>query len=78
MEKFRGLGLANFDIANKKDRDLRRCRTRAFAAHLFARYPLHPSNAEAWAYVARAWEDLAILKEHMSSADETRPFKHGS
>ena len=63
--------MACFDIRNKIDRDLRHCRTRAFGAHLFARYPLHQSNAMAWEQVASAWDDLAKLKQRMLE-DESR------
>jgi hypothetical protein len=62
-------GMGNFNIDNRIDREARHCRTRAFGARLFARYPLHPSNAEAWEEVARAWDDLARLKEELAKTE---------
>ena len=58
--------MADFDIADRLDRDIRHCRTRAFAARLFARRPIHHSNAAAWEQVARAWEDLALLRAQVA------------
>lgn len=49
--------------ADLMPRDLRYCRTHAFAASLFAAHPWHRSNAAIWAYVAHAWTDLADIKE---------------
>jgi hypothetical protein len=61
--------MGHFDITDRKDRDLRRCQTRAFAARLFSEYPLHPSNADIWAEVARSWDDLARLKSHIAMTE---------
>jgi hypothetical protein len=58
--------MADFDIADRIDRDIRHCRTRAFAARLFASHPLHHSNAPAWERVARAWEELASLRAQVA------------
>jgi hypothetical protein len=44
------------------------CRTHAFVATLFAVHPRHRSNAQTWAYVARAWSDLAELKERAKTS----------
>ena len=57
------------DIAGELNRELRHYKTRAFGARLFAEYPLHPSNAEIWQDVARAWDELAELKQKMAKTD---------
>jgi hypothetical protein len=59
--------MACFDIGNKVDRDLRHCRTRAFGAHLLAKYSLNHSNAIAWEQVACAWDELANLKQRVAT-----------
>jgi hypothetical protein len=48
-----------------KPLDPRYCRTHAMVAQLFADCPRHSSNADAWSYVAKAWADLAALKENI-------------
>jgi len=55
--------MALSDITNKMDRDLRHYRT-SIAARLLAQHPLHKSNADVWADVARAWNDLAELLQY--------------
>lgn len=57
------------DITSLTDRDLRHCRTRALVARLFAGRPRHPSNSGVWEFVARAWEELASLKEDDARLD---------
>jgi hypothetical protein len=61
--------MAEWNNNNQLDRELRHCKTRAFGARLFARYPLHASNAAVWEDVARAWDDLAALKQHIAETD---------
>lgn len=61
--------MSHFDIMDSRNRDLRRCQTHAFAARLFARYPMHPSNSDIWAEVARSWDELARLKAQIALSD---------
>jgi hypothetical protein len=61
--------MSQFNISSEEDHDIRWCQSHAFAAHLFARYPLHPSNADVWAEVARCWDDLARMKAQIAKSD---------
>jgi hypothetical protein len=49
--------------SGRKRCDPRYCRTHAKVAQLFAANPSSGFNAAAWSYVAKAWNDLADLKE---------------
>jgi hypothetical protein len=60
-----GRGLGSFDINNRIDRDLRRCRTHAMTARLFAAQPRDHGNAVIWEEIARSWDELAALKEQV-------------
>lgn len=53
----------HFDITNKIDRSIRRCKTRAFAAELFAANPRAPGMSNKWTGIAKLWRDLADLQE---------------
>ena len=62
------MGIGSFDITSDIDRDVRHCKTRAFAARLFAGHPLHHANSDIWEDVARAWDELARMKERQARA----------
>jgi hypothetical protein len=70
--------MAKFDMTDKVDRDLRRCRTRAFVARLFAAQPVHPSNGAVWDYIADSWEHLAVIKENEMRAHAHNPAERGA
>ena len=57
-----------FDIKNKADREVRACRTRAFAAELFAAYPSAPGLECRWAEIARGWREIADMKERSAES----------
>jgi len=56
--------VADFDYWNSAERKLRRYRTRALTAKLFADCAGSPVSMQIWAYNAAAWDELAKLKEH--------------
>ena len=62
--------MAAFDIKNEIDLGVRHCKTRAFAARLFVGHPLHQANSEIWEDVARAWDDLARMKQRQAQSDD--------
>jgi hypothetical protein len=60
--------MAEFDYSNPTHRKLRSYRTHALTARLFADSPAYRANADTWAYIAKAWEDLAAFKEHSNNS----------
>ena len=52
--------------AGRQRRDTRFCRTHALIADLFAKSSAHPAGAAAWGFNARAWAELAEIKERES------------
>ena len=60
--------MGEFDIANKSDREIRLCHTRAFVADLFAAHPRSPDMSRRWSDIAREWRDLARLQERTAAS----------
>ena len=65
LQRMARSAMAHFDIADKVERDVRRCKTHALVACLFAIRPVHQSNSDVWENVASSWDDLASLKERI-------------
>jgi len=67
--------MGEFDFSNPAHLKARVYRTHAFSAELFAGTSARPANAETWAYIARAWTELAGIKERCSESPPHWP--HG-
>jgi len=63
MTRHRGAAMDYLYSSGRKRCDPRYCRTHAGIAELFAASPSSDFNAVAWAFVAKAWKDLADFKE---------------
>jgi hypothetical protein len=59
--------MSEFDFTNTAHRKVRAFRTRAIAAQVLANTAAHCPNAEAWAYVAVAWGELAGIIQRSSA-----------
>jgi hypothetical protein len=55
--------MEHFDITKKHHREVRLCKTRAFAAELFAAFPRDPDMESRWRDIAREWWNVAEMKE---------------
>ena len=62
------VGMEYLYSAGRKHVDPRYCRTHARVARLFAESPSADFNAEAWSYIAEAWNELANFKERIAQA----------
>lgn len=58
--------MGGFDYFNQSHRQVRKCRTLAIKAALYAKEPAYSSVASSWTYIAQSWTDLADMKERMS------------
>jgi len=58
----------------RPQRDPRFCRTHAYVAQLFASTATSGANAQAWRYIAHAWEELAAIKQRAAGQAEVPPL----
>jgi len=64
--------MAGFDYSNPTHRKIRRYRTLAIKAALYAQRPAYASVRSSWVYLAQSWTDLADIKERANRWDAAR------
>ncbi|HKD47190.1 MAG TPA: hypothetical protein VKB67_05855 [Rhizomicrobium sp.] len=61
--------MAQFDFIYKTDLEMKACRARALEAHAFAEHARDADTASIWREIARSWDELLALREHMAATD---------
>jgi hypothetical protein len=61
--------MSSFDRGSKLENEVRRCKTRALGARLFAGHPADKLDQQVWDDIAFAWDDLAALKQRIAKTD---------